>query len=234
MPRYIEILKWFLDAEVKLSAYTERRAAVKSQQSVIDEVVDTGLRECSPLEAFAVLDHAKSLPSRSLFFLPRFQRAGLFDVVGVLGMDPPGISRFLLHVEPHSCAVNFYQSPQNEFIAVMAYADGGAVKAEKLLVAGGSLGTMVASELSRLAVLSQRHELHPSHPESRAALSFLLPLFGEELLPRLKRIKGIQRLILLPHRLLHLVPLHLMERHSENPVLLDHYVEECTYSPSLA
>lgn len=205
-----------------------KRAYIESRQSMIDDMIVDAIKNASPLEAFALLDGVKSLVGRELLLRNRTSPDGHTDIV-FHGVHPKDVS-YLIASDPGTCAISFYQSPDHDFWALMTYIDNGKIKAETILIASNDTGHEVYRQLVSLS----RSQLWRIPAETEKTVVPLLFLFGNELIPRLERMREECRIILIPHKWLHLLPLHLMmARYGDTVVFLDLVASAVTYASSI-
>ena len=202
-----------------------KRAFVKQHQQNINESILYSLENRPARETFALLDAAKSVVTRDVMLAKRF---GAPDVL-LHGTLDHHIDDMLNH-RPEVVFVNFFQSPTSDFWALLAFRQDGDTKVEKVPIATGQAGQSIHQIIMDYAAV--RAGVAPK--DSGVDLLPALQTFGAEILPRIQRMGGTRRVVLIPHKALHMLPLHLMVAESESaPLFLDLLAQSTIYGSSL-
>lgn len=207
-----------------------KRDCVRDNQELINTFLREGLAALTPLESFTLLDGAKSLVSRDLLLRKRAVNMGLSEPsIMRHGIDVDETCS-VLEDDPETCVFSLYQSPDEEFFGYFLFMENSEIRAEHFPIATGVVGHRTAQELRELAL----QKMWAVPKETERLLFPLLELFGESVIPRIQRLKGPRKLILIPHRWTHILPLHLMMVQNGNSVLsLDDVVTGTTFASSL-
>jgi len=232
-PEYPDLIGVFKNLSAAVSIESDvaaKRAYLKNNQEMLNGLLNDGIRNCTPLEAFTLLDGVKSLVSRDLFLKKR---------AVAMGLPEPGIMMHaidsvqvcsLLEDDPEVCVFSLYQSPDAEFYGLLLFVDAKEVKADLFPISTGSDGRNTARQIRELGRLRMWED-----PQQTGSLLFpLLGLFGDSLIPRLQELSGPRKLMIVPHRWTHILPLHMMtSRTGGAMVSLDDVVTCTTFSSSL-
>ena len=140
--------------------------------------------------------------------------------------DPVGS---LLTRESGLVAITFYYSEGKEFYALIAYPKHLMPHVEKVVLCDGAAGRNLHAALLQLANIRRTT---PFASVDSLVLN-LLNNIGEAILPRLKRIEGIRKVLLVPYKLLHLLPLHVMLQTSSTGIQVLEEIAPTTYASSL-
>jgi hypothetical protein len=205
----------------------DKKSCLRENQESINDLLGHALAYCSPIEFFTLLDGVKSLCSRDLALKKR---------AVAMGMPAPDIMLHainveqacsLLTVDPQTSVFSLYQTPNDEFYGIILYVDHGVVHARRCDIATEQSGKSTAEQLRMLT--GQRMWAVPGQTES--IIFPLLELFGSSLIPHLKKLEGPRKLIIVPHRWTHILPLHMMTyRIGNSAVALDDIVTSTTYA----
>jgi hypothetical protein len=207
-----------------------KRDCVRTHKDVIGSLLGDGLANCSPLEFFTLLDAMKSLVSRDLLLRRRARSMGLPEPDIMFHAIDVDQTCSLLEDDPETAVFSIYQSPDEEFYGFLVFVQSGQIHAERFPIATGTDGRATATQLREL--ISQRMWSVPN--ETERVLFPLLELFGSSVIPRLERLNGPRKLIIVPHRWTHILPLHMMTMpQRESVVTLDDVVTATTFASSL-
>jgi len=217
-----------LSAKVStLPGFEAKKSFLLAERATIDATILAAVVDQEPLEAYAAVDGAKSIIGRELLLRSRLPTSSTLVVHGTKTTDVED----LLRSEPDLYIVNFYYH-DSDFWGFCAYtADKGGAVVEKVTIASGETGTEVVRGLRLLADTRIRN----STKDFEHIVSSLLQLFGQVLLPRIARLTRKPRLILVPHKLLYLLPLHgmfVLDHETESIAVLDQFTTSVSYASS--
>ena len=132
---------------------------------------------------------------------------------------------------PDAAVISFYQASDDEFFAVLVCLVDGRVHAETVSLASGSVGKIFARNLRTLGA----SQFWQKSGLTEGLLYPLLEAMGDNLIPRLECLGGNRRVILIPHRWTHILPMHIMlQRQGETVAILEDVASAVTYTPSLS
>jgi hypothetical protein len=206
---------------------------VRNNRELVDELltavfIDRGL-SCGGREAFTVLDACKSLIVRKLSLDRRNRAMGFPDADLYLGLAAlsEDIDRYLLEI-PGYTLCSLYLGPNGEVSCIFAYSDPKSRQPVYRFVKVVDRGDAphFAQELDAFVKSTSNGQ-----PDFRI-LDSILGKLGATIIPALR---SGQRLILIPHRLLHLLPLHCMHMNvGVDRIYVDEVVDSISYSSSVA
>lgn len=151
------------------------------------------------------------------------------DVDVVLHGTYPDHIEHLLTALPEAVVLNFYQLPDGAADVFLAHRNSQGVEIERIRVLPSEYGRTLAVWTQLIQSLS---------PEVRfdggqSPLLTILTTFGDVILPRIAKLTP-QLVILIPHGLLHVIPLHMMIGDiSQNPLMLDSVSAATLYASSV-
>ena len=207
-----------------------KRDCVARNQDAINSLLGEGLARCSPLEFFTLLDGMKSLVSRDMLLRKRAVSMGQPEPDMMFHAIDVDQTCSVIEDDPDTCVFSIYQSPEDEFFGFLIFAEAGEIRAERFPIASGSVARSTAEQLREL--ISQKMWAVPN--ETERLLFPLLELFGSSVIPRLHELQGPRKLIVVPHRWTHILPLHMMMMHNgDSVVTLDDVVTATTFASSL-
>lgn len=210
--------------------FTAKRALVKSYQPLIDNTICHAIRNKTPLDAFTTLDSAKSLVSRELLLQQRWKNAGhsICDAT-IQHTRPDHVTTFLAKNED-ACIIHFYQSPNREFEVLLAYNEGGQAKVERVTLATGEQGQILYRQLVKVGEI----DLLDDEEASTRLVFPILRGIGEDIVPRLMKLGSPRRVMLIPHKRLHMLPLHMLLAFIDGkPIFIEEVAATVTYASSL-
>lgn len=234
MADYPNDLRWdlrafslFVSMEKTIDA---KREHIRRHKQRIDENLETTIGGNDPLEAFSQIDGVKSIVSREILLRKRLEACGHTDFDAAMhGSWKDGVAS-LLKRETDLCVVNFYQSNTGEIWAFLAYASGDSIECEQIRIADEDLGKHAYNQITSIIAASDWGHMDAT----KHGVLPVLRLFGEELIPRLAKLGGNRRLLLVPHKWLHVLPLQVMWAIIEKrQTILDEVTNEVTTAPSL-
>ncbi|MBM7804213.1 tetratricopeptide (TPR) repeat protein [Geodermatophilus bullaregiensis] len=216
-----------------LESVQDKIDLLKAEHSTVETALNDAMEAWPALDAFALLDSAKSTVGRELLWRRRFEHSGLaglvsgpFDAV-MHGLKSSQVAETLAR-ESQRCVIHLYYTRDRDFYALIGYSVGGQPRVERVRIATGYFGHLLYRRLSAL-IDARRREPLVSISED---LIDLLAEFGDALLPVLTRVECVERILILPYKKLHALPLHaLMSRYFKTDALLDR--AEVSYSSSL-
>lgn len=219
-----------LAARVSMRAgIDEKRQLILSERNTINDAIQTAIEEKEPAHALALVDCVKSLIGRELLLRKRTEVLGAraADVV-VHGYNPSQILQPVVR-EPDLATVNFYYTPDNTFYAFLTFLQDREPVVEKVVVASGRAGNNLHNALLMLADLKKKTPLD----DMDHILVNLLNDFGQAIVPRLRGLEGVRRVLLVPYKLLYLLPLHAMLNKSDRGLQVLEEIGPVTCSGSL-
>jgi len=207
----------------------EKRQLILSERDAVNAAIEAAIEEAEPCEALALIDCVKSLISRELLIRKRMDMAGITkgDVV-VHGLNPSQVLQPVVR-EPDLATISFYYTEEKKFYAFLSFLQDGRPLVEKIVVASGRAGENLHEALLMLA---ERRKNTP-FDDIDYVLVNLLNDIGQAILPSLSRLKGIKRVLLVPFKLLYLLPLHVMLSNLDKGLQILDGIGPTTYSSSL-
>lgn len=226
-----------LSLEVGRGVYTldDCRRMVRAKASLIEDdlsaVFNPISRKVDARAAFAVLDNSKALLARRISLQRQWDALGapIPDmIVGLMSSD--GDIDTYLQARPGVAACSLYLATDGRVWAVFARAARWR-RAIQYDVIGVVSGT-AAAEFLREA--NQYLKSLVSGLPDFALQTSLLRKLGAAILPAIQKLRIRGSLVLIPHRLLHLLPLHCMSADINGRcTYLDQLVQSTSYAASL-
>lgn len=215
----------------EVSDIREKIQLVQAQQSAIAETLDDAIRNSSPEHALSLIDCSKSLISRELLHQKRSTLAGLAPADLLLNGTEwnPIVPLLTSGRESNVAVVTFYYTESCEFYAFIAYLRHLIPHVEKVVLFDGNAGKNFHAALHQLAEIRRTT---PFAALDELVLNLVNDI-GEAILPRLERIEGIRKTLLLPYKLLHLLPLHIMMQTNSTGIKMLEEIGPTTYTSSL-
>lgn len=181
--------------------------------------------------AFAVLDASKALLPRRIRLQRQARALGwpAPDIILGLGSADVDIEEYLGE-HPSKAVCSLYLAPDCETWCVFARAIP-----RRHEVTYDALRILAKSEAARFAKALRRYaESVVTGKPDVSLLETLLEALGARVLPAIKKLNITGSLVLIPHRLLHLLPLHCMsQRNAKRRTYLDECVQSISYASSL-
>lgn len=189
----------------------EKKALIASERAQIDATIMETIADGDPLDALALIDCVKSLVGRELMYRKRLEMS-IFagtesrEETGVLhGLRREQFAEQLVR-EEGQVLVSFYYTEQHDYHAFIATAMGGVPRVERVLIASDYAGYRLSQHLQSLI---ERRRDDPAADIDNLTLNVMSEV-SQAILPRLRRIPGVRRVLLCPYKLLHCLPLHVM------------------------
>lgn len=211
----------------------EARRHIADKQEMIHEAIHDALaRARDDFDmAMTLVDTSKSLVTRDILFR---RRAGLTpeETSGtvVMAMTRPQFADQYLESSPETALCNLYLGPEGDLWALIVQnlGDGRPLGKTVLGITDAGSGHEFVTKLNAYA------SRKPGTPPDFQLQAELLRVLGTALIPFFVKMKVPRKLVLIPHRGLHLLPLHAM--FAEVPgerLYLDGFVAEIVYASCL-
>lgn len=207
----------------------ESRQFLLQNQAVIQEGIQDALDRAAEdtVTALTMIDTAKMLAGRDRLF--RQRTGGDSAQTVILAMTRPDMPEKFLRSSPDTAICEFYMSPAGTVWVLIAQ----ELRDRPTGFAGMEIVPKeAASEFqAQLAAYAARR---PGQLPDFALQAELLQTFGRALIPFFLRYTMPRRIVLIPHRNLHLLPLHAMFVRAEGTEFyLDGFVREIVYGSCL-
>lgn len=200
-------------------------------ENLLTEVFGDQELRCSERQAFAFLDACKSLIVRKLAADRRSQAMGWPEASMYLGMAATieDIDKYLLRMRRYTLC-SLYIGPIGDVSCLLAHFDEESSQPVYRFVK--VVDRAEAPRFSR-DVEALAKSMSMGQPDFEA-LDDILGGLGARVIPALQTLPSGQQLILIPHRTLHLVPLHCMHMNvGGQRVYVDEVVHSISYSSSV-
>jgi tetratricopeptide (TPR) repeat protein len=213
----------------QIASIEEKRAVIISQKDFINDAIKTALSVAPPEEALALIDCVKSLIGRELMTRRRGEMAGCgkTDLV-VHGFNPSQVCE-VVACETDLATVSVYYTEDKVFYAFLSFFQDGRPQVEKVVLASGNAGRNFHKALLMLAEKRRNSPLE----DIEHILLNLVDYLGQGIVPRLRSVKGVKRVLLIPYKLLYLLPLHAMCSVFERDSAMLEDIGPITYAGSL-
>lgn len=211
------------------SSFVEKEELLLSERNTVSDAIKAAIEETEPARALALIDCIKSMIGRELLARKRAHIAGIPtpDIV-VGGFNPSQVVEPVFR-EPDLATVSFYYTDEHTFYAFLTFMKDGQPVVEKVVLASGRAGKNYHSALLMLADIKRKAPFD----NMDSMLVNLLNDIGQGIIPRLARVEGVKRILLLPYKLLYLLPLHVLLCQSGGRLQVLDELGTPTYSSSL-
>jgi tetratricopeptide (TPR) repeat protein len=207
----------------------EKKKLLLSERKTVSDAIKTAIEEADSAYALALIDCIKSLIGRELLVRKRAKIAGIPtpDVV-VGGLNPNQIFEPVFR-EPDLATLTFYYTDDYTFYAFLTFVKDGKPVVEKVVLASRRAGKNYHNALLLLADTKKNRPFD----DIDNMLVNLLNDIGQGIIPRLANVKGVKKVLILPFKLLYLLPLHVLLCQSEDRLQVLDEIGTPTYSSSL-
>jgi tetratricopeptide (TPR) repeat protein len=183
-----------------------KREIALSEKPLIDAAIQESLVQDPPEWALALIDSSKSLIGRELIARNRARVAGLNRPDIVIGGFNPSQVLCSISEEPNVATISFYYTTDRSFYIFVGFVKDGAPKVEKIVLASGNAGRNLYDWLMKMSDIKKRD---PFNHLDEIVVN-LLHTIGEAIIPLLQKLPWIRRILLVPYKLLYILPLHAM------------------------
>lgn len=234
---YTDAMNQLVGLSVEMGLVTRTVEEAQSYLADKQDVIHRAIRDSvdiSPHDfdiAMALLDTAKSLITRDMLFRARASAHDReSDKYAILAMTKPEFATQYCKSHPNVAICNFYLGQRGELWAMVAQnlGEGRPIGKAILKILEGPDGLGFQAKLADYARALQ------SHQRDHALESHLLNVLGSAILSFFLKYGIPRKLILIPHRELHLLPLHAMFADTDTErFYLDGFVAEIEYASCL-
>jgi CHAT domain-containing protein/tetratricopeptide (TPR) repeat protein len=199
----------------------EKKALIASERAKIDAAIKETIADREPFEAFALIDCVKSLVGRELMYRKRLEMsiigtaAPQHETAVLHGLRLEQVAEYLAR-DTSQCIVSFYYTDEHDYYAFVGTAANGVPHVERIKIASGYAGYRLSQHLN---ALSERRRADSSADSEKMVMKVISEV-SQAILPRLKRVPGIRRVLLCPYKLLHCVPLHAMMAEEDGSAII--------------